>query len=82
VFMKKLSRQLVLVFFCVTTLLCPCRLLHAVENKQQIKEEQGMSCCGPEDYTEITPAVLPSFYDIVPGSLFLARYYDDLEPPE
>ncbi|MEA3469878.1 MAG: DUF3943 domain-containing protein [Thermodesulfobacteriota bacterium] len=76
-----LGRHVVLLFFTITILVYPCCPLHAAENRKFIEDEQGMACCGPEDYTEITPGLLPVFWEREAGTFDLAQYYDDLDPP-
>jgi hypothetical protein len=81
-FEKNLRGQVVLFCFCLATQLCPYSLLHAAENRQHVEEEQGIACCGPEDYIDITPGALPFFPEKEAATFDLAQYYDDLEPPK
>jgi hypothetical protein len=80
---KNSSTVILLILFCLSTLFPPCEQLLAAETKkQQPVPEQTIACCGPEDYVDITPAVLPFFQEKEPGVFDLARYYDDIEPPK
>jgi hypothetical protein len=73
-----------LAFYVVVAVIGTCNLLYAGEEskKQSVeKNEQIAACCGPEDYVDIIPDILPFFREKEEGEFDLARYYDDLEPP-
>ena len=84
-FKRDVTGIVVLAFFVVVAVFGSCGLLYAGEenSKKFIKEmEQGTACCGPQDYVDITPGLLPFFREKEEGEFDLAQYYNDLEPPE
>lgn len=83
-FKKDVVGIVALVFYVVVAGFGTCNMLYAGEesNNQPVdRKEQIAACCGPEDYVDITPGLLPFFLEKEEGEFDLAQYYDDLEPP-
>ncbi len=74
--------SVILLLLCLRCLFSPTQIIFAAASEPQPVEEQTIACCGPEDYIDITPAMLPFFQEKEPGAFDLAGYYDEIEPPK
>lgn len=79
---KDVTGRIMLASFCMAVVVCSLDPLYAAEDSTQtVVVASGGACCGPEDYVDIIPALLPFYCKKEEGAFDLVQYYNDLEPP-